>query len=193
MARRVDGRVRRGQRTRVAILDAYVALMREGSLRPAATAIAERAGIPVRTLWTHFQNTENLLVQAVDRWITEDDHLRGTVDPALPLDRRIAEFCAERVRRITSIGPAAAAAALADIDAPVVHAQRRAYLLDAREEAATLFAAEIAEADDPEALVDALAVATSYSAWHFLVNDCEREPAAAARAMEVAVRALLGR
>ncbi len=192
MASGVDGRVRRGQLTREAILDAYVALMREGSLRPPAAAIAERAGIPLRTLWAHFKNTENLLVQAVDRWISDDDQHRGSVDPDLPLDERVARFCAERVRRMTNIGPAAAAAALADLDAPAVHAQRRAYLLGARDEAAEVFAAEIRAADDPEALTDALAVATSYSAWHFLVTDCERAPAAAARTMELSVRALLG-
>ncbi len=56
-----DGRVARGERTREAIVAAHTALLREGVLKPTGQAIADRAGVSVRTLWANFKDFEALL------------------------------------------------------------------------------------------------------------------------------------
>ena len=45
---RVDGRTARSERTRTAIVDAHLQLIREGDLRPTAEKIAKQAGVSLR-------------------------------------------------------------------------------------------------------------------------------------------------
>lgn len=57
---RVDGRAARAERTRAAIVEAHLALIDAGDLRPTGERIAERAGVSLRTLWTNFKDMETL-------------------------------------------------------------------------------------------------------------------------------------
>src|SRR5438132_11759096 len=62
----VDGRVVRGRRSREAVVDALLALIDEGDVRPTAQRIAERAGVSLRSLFHHFDDLESLFVAAAD-------------------------------------------------------------------------------------------------------------------------------
>lgn len=59
-----DGRHARGERNRLAILEACLALIDEGWLAPTAQLISERAGITIRSLFRHFPDMESLFAAA---------------------------------------------------------------------------------------------------------------------------------
>jgi AcrR family transcriptional regulator len=50
----VDGRRQRGERTRQAIIEAALSLQEEGVLVPTAQQISDRAGVLIRSLFSHF-------------------------------------------------------------------------------------------------------------------------------------------
>src|SRR5580765_6106242 len=62
----VDGRVARSQRSRDAVVQAMLALLREGHERPAAELVAARAGVSMRTLFRHVEDLDELFAAAVD-------------------------------------------------------------------------------------------------------------------------------
>jgi AcrR family transcriptional regulator len=55
-----DGRRRRGDQSRRQIVDAMLALVREGEMSPSAAQVAERAGVGLRTVFRHFEEMEVL-------------------------------------------------------------------------------------------------------------------------------------
>ena len=59
-AEKIDGRTARARRTREAIVDATLALLDAGNLRPSADEIAERAGVSPRSIFQHFGDRETL-------------------------------------------------------------------------------------------------------------------------------------
>jgi len=56
-----DGRRQRSQRSREKILRAYWELMLEGDMSPSAAAIAEHAGVGLRSVFRHFEDLDMLL------------------------------------------------------------------------------------------------------------------------------------
>ena len=63
----MDGRIARGARARAAIVDALLALIEAGELRPSAARIAERAGVSLRSVFQHFKDVESLFAAMADR------------------------------------------------------------------------------------------------------------------------------
>jgi len=81
----VDGRRLRSERSREAIIDATLNLMNDGILIPTAQAIAERAGVGIRSFFRHFADMDALF-SAVDeqgRDKTEARFLGGDRDGTL--------------------------------------------------------------------------------------------------------------
>jgi AcrR family transcriptional regulator len=60
-----DGRRQRSERSRQAILDAGVGMMKDGILEPTAQQLADRAGVGIRSFFRHFPDMESLFL-AVD-------------------------------------------------------------------------------------------------------------------------------
>ncbi|MEC8528494.1 MAG: helix-turn-helix domain-containing protein [Pseudomonadota bacterium] len=87
----VDGRRQRGERTRLAIIEAALSLQEEGVLVPTAQQISDRAGVLIRSFFRHFEDMETLF-KAVD------DHLRDSYE-ALFLGGDREGSMEERVRR----------------------------------------------------------------------------------------------
>jgi AcrR family transcriptional regulator len=56
----VDGRRARSERSKQAIIDASLALMKEGNLIPTAQQISDRAGVGIRSFFRHFEDMETL-------------------------------------------------------------------------------------------------------------------------------------
>ena len=80
-----DGRRQRSERSRLAIIDATLSLMNDGILIPTAQAIAERAGVGIRSFFRHFADMDTLFA-AVDeqgRDKTEARFLGGDRDGTL--------------------------------------------------------------------------------------------------------------
>jgi len=69
----VDGRHLRSERSRVAIIDAAIALQEEGILVPTAQQISEQAGVGIRSFFRHFEDMESLFQ-------TADDHIRDSYE-----------------------------------------------------------------------------------------------------------------
>jgi AcrR family transcriptional regulator len=61
-----DGRRLRSERTRQAIMDAYIELLREGPEIPTAAQIATRAGISTRSIFERFVDLQGLSLATVD-------------------------------------------------------------------------------------------------------------------------------
>lgn len=64
-----DGRRRRSERSRAAIVDALLELLRSGEVRPSSTAVAARAGLTQRTVFNHFADMDELLAAAAERQV----------------------------------------------------------------------------------------------------------------------------
>jgi len=85
----VDGRRLRSERSRLAIVEAALALQEEGVLVPTAQQISDRAGVGIRSFFRHFEDMETLFEVA-------DNHIRESYealflggDRAGTLDERI--------------------------------------------------------------------------------------------------------
>src|SRR5262249_58385643 len=88
----LDGRLARGARARVAIVEALLALIERGDLRPSAARIAERAGVSLRSVFQHFNDVESLFAAAAERQAERLASLAGSVDDKGPLTRRVDAF-----------------------------------------------------------------------------------------------------
>jgi TetR/AcrR family transcriptional regulator of autoinduction and epiphytic fitness len=103
----MDGRRHRAALTRQRIVDAAIALPREGNFRASLQEISDRAGVSLRTVFEHFPERD-LLTRAVLNQLTHFDR----ADPPPPdllkpekLNERIALFLDSRVARLEKITP----------------------------------------------------------------------------------------
>ncbi len=80
-----DGRRLRSERSRAAIVDAALDLIREGILVPTAQQISDRAGVGMRTFFRHFEDMESLF-SAVDA------HTRTSYEGLFELGERQGTF-----------------------------------------------------------------------------------------------------
>jgi AcrR family transcriptional regulator len=100
-----DGRVRRGVRSREAIVAALMDLVGSGILQPTVQQVAERAGVGVRSVFRHFSEMETLhramdaRLEAEARPLIMDADRRGT------LAARIANLARLRATFFERIGP----------------------------------------------------------------------------------------
>lgn len=191
--RTLDGRTARSQRTRDAVVDALLGLIREGDLKPGARRVAERAGVSTRTVFAHFATLEDLHRASVERATALVLSLLTPIDPGLPLVERIASLCAQRARVNEQIGPIRRAAELRALDSPALaeageYGRRASY-----EQLDRVFARELGRLDDParrrrRAAVDAL---VSGDTWDLLRKTHGLAPDEARLAVREAVAPLL--
>src|SRR5262245_8040613 len=95
-----DGRVRRSEKSRAAIVTARFDLVGEGVVRPTAQQVAERAGVGIRSVFRHFDDMESLYAAMNARLRAEvlpllrDETVTGTLRTrALALvERRVRLF-----------------------------------------------------------------------------------------------------
>ena len=167
----LDGRLARSERTKLAIVDALRALHHEGDLRPTAPRVAERAGVSVRTVWQHFEDLETLLVAAGERDLDIARTFVQPIDPALPLDARVEALVEQRAQMFEAMAPPWRAARLQEPFSTQIRTNRNVLMQLARRQLAEIFAPELAAADDPDTLLDALLAASSWAAWESLRND----------------------
>ena len=170
---RLDGRRRRSELSRDAIVDAILSLLRERELRPGAEAIAARAGVSLRSVFRHFADLEGLFAAAVE-------HQRQRLAPLFELDaptgslRKRAEAVADqRAHLYEEIAPIRRAAIR---QAPFHPAVRKGLDLAAaalRRHIPTVFSAELRQLStaDRRDLIDALDAASSWAFWEVLRND----------------------
>jgi TetR/AcrR family transcriptional regulator of autoinduction and epiphytic fitness len=189
-----DGRTVRAERTRRALVDALLALLDEGELRPTAERIAARAGVSERSLFQHFPDREQLF-EAVAR--QQYELLLPTlqpVDASLPLPDRIDAFVEQRARLYELSKGVRRAAPLLEPDSGAV----AGWLATARKtgaaDAERVFRTElerVAEAERP-AVRAALVSAAAWTAWESYRFHQGLSMARARAAMRATVAALVG-
>lgn len=190
---RLDGRLARAHRTRAAVIDALLALIEEGDLRPTAPRVAERAGVSLRSVFQHFDDMEALVTEAANVAFARVQPILEPLSPAGPLERRVAAWAAQRARLYESLSAVRRAAALQE---PFSHALARLRERTQRWSASDLeatFAAElqgVAGAERKE-LVATIEAATSGDVWDHLRLRAGLSPAAARRSLERVLNALL--
>ena len=88
----VDGRHARSERSRQAMVDALLDLLRSGTLRPSSAQIAERAGVTQRTLFNQFGDMDSLISAVAAR---QTERVLGMLPTAGEgtLEQRVASYC----------------------------------------------------------------------------------------------------
>jgi len=189
-----DGRSRRAERTREAIVTALLELLDAGELRPTAESIAARAGISPRTVYQHFPDRDGLIVAAA---AAQQRRLRGLVapiDPALPLSERLDAFVEQRARILETITGMRRAALLLEPFSPVVAEKLSLVRGAARAELAHVFADRIASrpGGERDELLAALTAAASWPSWDGLRRHQGLSAERSAATMRRTLAALLG-
>ncbi len=166
----VDGRTARALRTREAIVDACIALVDEGDLRPTAPRIAERAGVSVRSVFQHFDDLETLFAMVAERVIGRLAQLLVPIDPSVPLDERVERFVRQRRAVLEAVTPIRRAAAIhAPFSREITNRLQTGHDF-LRLEIAEVFATELASVpdDERERLLDVLDTVVSWPSWESL-------------------------
>jgi TetR/AcrR family transcriptional regulator of autoinduction and epiphytic fitness len=188
----IDGRTARAVRTRDAIVDACVALVDEGDLRPTGPRIAERAGVSVRSVFQHFDDLESLFTAVGERVTQRVSTIVGEIDATLPTDERVRVFVAQRARLLEAISPVLRAALIHAHGSPSITSQFQHGHDLFRRQVAAVFAVELAVAPEPDLLRDALVTTMSWATWDTLRARQDRSCDRAEQAMAWMVHAALG-
>lgn len=183
-----DGRARRSERSRQAIVQALMELIGKGSPRPTAQQVAERAGVGIRTVFRHFSDMETLYAE-MDACLRAE--LRPMVSAGLPkgeVAERVEALVARRADLFERASPYHRSAAL--------HRWRSEYLrgrhaTDVRELRANLlrWLPELERAES--GVADAAELATSFEAWDRLRSEQRLSRSRAVAVIEGTLRRLL--
>jgi AcrR family transcriptional regulator len=172
-----DGRRARRDRNKDAVVDAYLALVREGHQRPSVSDVAERSGISYRSVFRYFADRDELTRAAIERHQADLLPLAAMpFDPAATLEERIAHFVARRTHLYEVIAPIARLSrSLAGVQ-PIIEAQLHASRQLFRAQLRKVFAAELAAGPkrSEEAVAQVLTgldLVTSFESWDLLRRD----------------------
>ena len=188
IATALDGRVRRSERSRHAIVTALLELVGRGVLQPTAQQVADEAGVGIRSVFRHFSEMESL-------YAAMDAQLEGAAARLLTGGRRAGSL-AERVRALVRqrvllferIAPYKRSANLQRWRSAFLQ-RRHLRLHRALREDLLAWLPELAKA--PTDLVEALDHATSFESWDRLRHDRGLGRRAATAVVERTALALL--
>jgi AcrR family transcriptional regulator len=194
-AEKIDGRTARARRTREAIVDATLALLDAGNLRPSADEIAERAGVSPRSIFQHFGDRETLQravgARQTERVVQIVEHLPDTG----PLDARLDAFVDQRARVLEFITPVRRSALLNEPFSTGSRNALQAFRAFKRAEAERVFGPELAAWPKRERveLQRALGAACDWNTWEALRSHQGLSVDEASAVMRRTLRALLQR
>ena len=190
---RIDGRAARSKRTREAVVRALLGLISEGDLRPTAGRIAERAGISLRSVYVHFDDLDDLFVEASREQRSRVLALTRVLPSAGPFETRLEAFVEQRARVLEAIAAVARATALQEPFSPALAAATKSARKIGRAELERVFETELANLDAPtrDHVVDACDALTTSDTWHTLRIRRGRSPNEAAATISTALCVLL--
>ncbi|WP_417215547.1 TetR/AcrR family transcriptional regulator [Arthrobacter sp.] len=189
----VDGRNARAERTRSLIVDAHLALITDGELKPTARQVTERAGVSPRTLWGHFADMEAVMAASAGRQLEGQEAATVPIDVDQPLHRRLAAYAHQRATLLEALAPLARAADVQRPFSPVLQANLRENLARIRAEAERVFAPELSrlEAAERERRLLALVVVADWASWQLLRQYLGRTATEATDVLRTAVAGIL--
>jgi TetR/AcrR family transcriptional regulator, regulator of autoinduction and epiphytic fitness len=188
-----DGRAARSYRARLALADALLDLLNDGTEQPTAAQIAERAGVSLRLVFHHFDDLEAIYASAGDLQIERVRTLNKPVDPALPFEERVVSFLKTRARIFEYVSPVRRASIRRETSSAEISRRLRVARQLERDHALHAFAAEIASAPAGQRaeIAAALDSVTSWEMWEFLRSRSELSVKHASRIVGRMVSALL--
>lgn len=184
-----DGRLRRGERSREAIVAALFELVGEGVLQPTAQQVAERAAVGIRSVFRHFDDMDGLFA-------TMDERLSADAWPILRAARaegtlraRARALAQRRARLFERIGPYKRSASVQRWRSNFLRA-RHTFLV--RELRADLLRSLPELADAAPETLEAIDLVASFEGWDRLRSDQRLSRERAEATLEHALLALLG-
>jgi len=175
------------------VIEALLALIEAGDLRPTAPRVAERAGVSLRSVFQHFDDMEALVAEASDIALARVQPLMRPLPVEGTLESRVSAWAAQRSRIYEAVSAVRRAAALQEPFSPVLARMRERSHHWSEAEIETVFGAELgfrALAERRE-LLAAIEAATSGDVWDHLRLRNGLTPAAARRALERILVSLL--
>jgi AcrR family transcriptional regulator len=148
-----------------------LSLIDEGSLRPTARDVSERAGVSLRSVFQHFQDLESLFAAASDRQVERlTPLLAERVEPTLPFDERVMRFAESRSRLLEAVSPVRRAVLLQAPFSPELARRMRWSHQVSGEAVCRTFGPELAALPDDtrNKAAPALRLATDWYAWETL-------------------------
>lgn len=184
----LDGRIRRGARSRQTIVEALLELIGTGVLAPTAQQVADRAGVGIRTVFRHFSEMD-ALYQSMDAWVEGEVRPLLAVAPrAGSVEARATGLVRQRALFFERIAPYKRSGNLLRWRSRFLQ-DRHARLQRVLRAELVRWLPELSEA--PAELVSALELATSFEAWDRLRTDQQLSPKHASAVLERTVLALL--
>jgi TetR/AcrR family transcriptional regulator of autoinduction and epiphytic fitness len=191
---KIDGRRARSQRSRDAIVKAMLDFVQEGTLRPSAPAIAHRAGVSRRIVFSHFKDLETLRAACIERFGAEERaRFWRPIPSTLPLGERLRAFVRQRTGRLEFTTPFRRATLVFGPFSPQIAQGVRAGTARAHDEIRSVFAPEIGGIGHERQpyLIAALILVFSWPAWNLLRTDLGFSPAHARRIVTDMASALI--
>ncbi len=163
-----DGRSLRRSKNRDAVIVSLSQLIDEGSLDSSVPEIADRAGVSHRSVFRYFVDLDDLVRLSVDHAIRKAMPLRTITDLGVgPLERRIDIYVETRLQVHASVYTLSRVAHVKAQKIPAIEEGLRALTAITRSQMAEHFAVERDRSPDPEILLDALMVTTSFGAYDY--------------------------
>ena len=184
-----DGRQRRSERSREAIVQALFELVGDGILQPTAQQVAETAGVGIRSVFRHFADMESLFAEMDARLQSEAlPLLRGEV-PEGSVEQRARSLADRRIAFFEKIAPFKRSGTIQRWRSEFLRGQH-GVLVRALRADLLRWLPELRRA--PADLVEALDLALSFEAWDRLRTDQRLGRDRARDALLRTVFALLG-
>ena len=184
----LDGRIRRGARSRHAIVEALLDLIGRGVLQPTAQQVADRAGVGIRSVFRHFSEMDSLYEAMASRLEGEAaQHVMGGQRTGT-LRQRVHALIDQRATLFERISPYKRSANL--------QRWRSRFLQDRHLRMQRRLRTDLLQwlpelEEEPADLVEAIDLVTSFEAWERLRSDRQLSEKAAAAVMERAALALV--
>jgi len=177
----LDGRVRRGEQSRTAIVNALFELIGSGVLQPTAQQVADRGGVGIRSVFRHFSEMDSLYAALDARLEGEASRLLFGGERRGSLAARARALVRQRVTLFERVAPYKRAANLARQRSRFIQERHQRMQRLLRDDLLA-WVPELARA--PVDLVEALDLATSFEAWDRLRGDRQLSQKVAGAALE---------
>ena len=187
---RKDGRNLRAERSRAAVANAALELIRAGNPRPTAAEIAETAGVSLRLVFHHYKDVDALRGRAVALQFSRVLPLETAATTDLPFDKRLNTFTKERFALYNEIADVLRVARAMESSVDEVAEQLQELRALTRKQAAEVFAPELTSFKGAERRerTTAVQVATSFGTWESLVMHHELPENRAIKAVRWMIR-----
>lgn len=139
-------------------------------MRPTAAAIAQRAGVSLRSVFQHFESLESLFAEAADVQMERLAPLLLPIPTSGSFGARLTTFVTRRARVLEAISPVRRASLRMEPFSNEVRTRLEAARARGRREAERVFASELGSLPPAERreVAAALGAAASWSTWEHL-------------------------